>query len=156
MRAVSFLARFVLISGCLFLVWFKMHHWYMRLVDQVMLLGFSLAGWRLIIPQDVAVYYETFNIVTFASLVLATQGVRPPRRIGGLAAGLGALFLLHLGHRIDNLLITGFSFAPVVRFDYVLGAIAQYVMPVLLWLVVVRGFPGRQAKPNLVACADSP
>ena len=111
----------------LVLIWF---------VDQFMILGFSLFDWRLIIPRDTAIYYETFNIVTFTSLVLATRSIEWPRRIVRLAVGLAVLFLLHLVHRIDNLLITGFSLISAVRFDYVVCAIGQYVLPFLLWLMM--------------------
>ena len=136
-KAAAFLGRFVLISGCLFPVWIKMHHWYIRLVDQFMILGFSLFDWRLIIPRDTDIYYETFNVVTFSALVLATAWVPWPKRVKGLGIGLAALFLLHLVHRIDNLLITGFSYVPAVRFDYVVCAVGQYVLPLLAWLMLV-------------------
>jgi exosortase H (IPTLxxWG-CTERM-specific) len=142
-KAAGFLARFALISGCFFLVWIKMHHGYIRFVDQFMILGFSLFDWRLIIPRETAVYYETFNVVTFTSLVLATRSIAWSRKVKGLAAGLGVLFLFHLVHRIDNLLITGFSVIPAIRIDYVVCAVGQYVLPVLMWLMMVRQFPRR-------------
>jgi exosortase H (IPTLxxWG-CTERM-specific) len=142
-KAIGFLARFVLISGCLFLVWIKIHHWYIRLVDQFMVFGFSLLDWRLIIPRNIGIYYETFNIVTFSSLVLATSRITWSKKLKGLGIGLAALFLLHLVHRIDNLLITGFSFVPAVRADYIVCAVGQYVLPILAWLVIASKFPQR-------------
>jgi len=137
LKAAGFLGRFALISGCFFLVWIKMHPWYIAFVDQFMIFGFSLFDWKLIIPRTTAVYYETFNIVTFASLVLATSWIAWSRKLKGLGVGLAALFLLHLVHRIDNLLITGFSFVPAIRVDYVVCAVGQYVLPFVAWLMLV-------------------
>lgn len=141
MKAIGFLSRFVLISGCLFLVWIKMHHWYVRLVDRFMVFGFSLFDCRLIIPRNTGIYYETFNIVTFSSLVLATSWIAWSKKLKGLGIGLAAIFLLHLVHRIDNLLITGFSFVPAVRADYIVCAVGQYVLPILAWLVIASKLP---------------
>jgi len=141
MKAAVFLGRFALISGCFFLVWLKMNHWYIMFVNQFMILGSSLFDLRLIIPRSITVYYETFNIVTFTSLVLGTPSIPWPRRLKGLGFGLAVFFLFYLVHRIDNLLITGFAVPLAVPVDYVVCAIGQYVLPVLMWLAIVRKFP---------------
>jgi exosortase H (IPTLxxWG-CTERM-specific) len=140
MKAAGFLARFALISGCLFLVWIKAQYWYIRFIDQVVILGFSLFDWNISFSKNVDTYYETFNIITFTSLILASHSAMWSRKIKGLSVGLVVLFLLHLVHRIDNVLIVAFSFAPAVRFDYVLCAIGQYVLPFMLWMMVARPF----------------
>jgi exosortase H (IPTLxxWG-CTERM-specific) len=139
-KIVSFLGRFVVISGCMFFLWLEVHHYYIWFVDRFMILGFSLFGWRLMIPRNTAIYYETFNIVTFTSLMLATQGIKPLRRMKGLVIGLGVLFLLHLVHRIDNVFMTAFGSPSVIPVDYVLCAVGQYLLPVGLWLAVALSF----------------
>jgi len=75
MKATIFLSRFAVISGCLFLVWMKVHHGYIWLIDRFMILGFSLFDYHVELAQNTAVYYETFSIVTFTSLVLATRSI---------------------------------------------------------------------------------
>ena len=138
LRVAGFLSRFALISACLFFLWMEVHHGYIWFVDQFMILGFSLFNYRLFIPREVLIYYETFNMVTFTSFVLATRSIPWIGKVKGLAAGLGILFLLHLFHRIDNVLITSFHFIPVITADYILCAIGQYLLPILLCLAVVK------------------
>ena len=70
MKAISSLGRFALISGCLFLVWMRVHHEYIRFLDRLMLFGFSLFGRHFNPAVQTPVYYETFSIVTFTSLSL--------------------------------------------------------------------------------------
>jgi exosortase H (IPTLxxWG-CTERM-specific) len=141
MKAAGFLARFALISGFLFQIWIKAQYWYIRIIDQVVILGFSHFNWNISFSKKVDIYYETFNIITFTSLILASNSVTWSRKIKGLCAGLVVLFLLHLAHRVDNVLIAAFSFSFIIRVDYVLNAFAQYVLPFLMWLIVIRLIP---------------
>jgi len=110
MKATIFLARFAVISGCLFLVWMKIHHGYIWLLDQFTIPAFSLFDYHFSFTQNTVVYYETFSIVTFTSLVLATRSISWVLKIKALAIGLGFLFLTHLFHRIDNALMVYFHF----------------------------------------------
>ncbi len=135
----AFLFRFVLISGPLFLVWLKVHHGYIWFIDRFMVFGFSLFSYHLnpAIPAT-AIYYETFNIVTFTSLVLATASVPWTKKIKGLAAGLGLFFLIHLFHRIDNALIVIFNFTAAIPVDLTLVVVGQY-LPFVLVLIYLLG-----------------
>ena len=135
-KIAGFPARLVLISGCLFLIWMEIHHWYIRLLDLLMIFGFSLFDYRLFVPRENAVYYETFSIVAFVSLVLATKSISRPRKAKGLAAGLGLLVLLHLFHRVNNALMSAFHFMSLVPLDVFLCDIGQYLLPVVLWLTM--------------------
>jgi exosortase/archaeosortase family protein len=138
LRVASFLARFTLISVALFFLWMEIHHAYIWFVDRFMILGFSLFNYRLFISREIHLYYETFNMVTFTSLVLATRCIPWLGKVKGLAMGLGILFLLHLFHRIDNVFIASFHFIPVITADYILCAVGQYLLPLLLYLAVIR------------------
>jgi exosortase H (IPTLxxWG-CTERM-specific) len=137
MRAAGFLVRFALISGGLFLVWMKVHHWYIRFLDWFMVLGFSLFGRTAGLAQETAVYYETFSIVIVVSLILAVRSVPWRRRASMLVAGLGLLFLIHLFHRIDNALMALYNITAMQRVDLTVLVIGQYLVPmlVLIWLV---------------------
>ena len=135
-KVAGFLARFALISGCMFLFWMEVHQWYIWLINQFMILGFSFFGYRLFVPQETAaIYYETFSIVTFTSLILATR-VPQARKGTTLAAGLCLFFLLHLFHSVNNTLMSAFRFTPLFRLDWFLCDIGQYLLPVLLWLAM--------------------
>ena len=144
-RAWAFLFRFFLISGCMFLLWFEVQDWYIRFVDWFVIHGSILFGYRLVVPHNTAVYYETFNMVTFTSLILSIRPVGWARRAKGLAAGLGLFFLLHLFHRIDIALTSGFQVASLMTIDIFLCDVGQYLLPVLLLLAhAAREFHGNK------------
>ncbi len=138
LKVFSFLVRFVLISGCVFFVWMEAHHGYIRLLDRFMLFGFSLFGHHFNPAQRTPVYYETFSIVTFTSLVLAIRSTPWKTRIQQLAAGLGFLFFSHLFHRIDNFLMVLFNYSAAVTADFTLLLAGQYLLPVLLLIYSIR------------------
>ena len=50
-KATGFLARFAVICSCMFLFWMEVHHWYVGLIDRLMILGFSFFGYRLLLPE---------------------------------------------------------------------------------------------------------
>jgi exosortase H (IPTLxxWG-CTERM-specific) len=137
-KAAGFLARFALISGGVFLVWVKIHHWYIRFLDWFMVLGFSLFDHRVGLAREAVVYYETFSIVTFTSLVIALRSVAWTMKIKGLAAGLGFLFVIHLFHRVDNALIANFNFTAARTPDLALLLLGQYLLPVLMLIYLNR------------------
>jgi|SRR5208337_5693488 len=138
MKTAGFMARFALISLCLFFVWLKVHYWYIRFLDWFMVSGFSLFNYHINLVRRTAVYYETFSIVVFASLVLATRSMPLGQKIRGFAAGLGFLFLTHLFHRINNALIVYFHFTGAVAVDLTLLVVGQYMLPVLFLIYLVR------------------
>jgi len=148
-KVASFLARFALISGSVFLFWMEVHRGYIWLIDRFMILGFSFFGYRLFVPQETAIYYETFSIVTFTSLILATR-VPWARKGTTLAAGLCLFFLVHFFHRTNATLMGAFGFTPLLQLDVFLCDIGQLLLPVLLWLAMAaRGLPGLN-KPESV------
>jgi exosortase H (IPTLxxWG-CTERM-specific) len=138
MKTAGFLVRFALISGCLFLVWLKVHDWYIWFLDRFILFGFSLFNYRVPLARHTNYYYETFSIVVFTSLVLAARTLRRKLKTKGLAAGLGILFVTHLIHRINNVLLAYFNFTAIVPVDLALLVIGQYLVPALSVIYLVR------------------
>jgi hypothetical protein len=138
MNAAWFLVRFVLISGGLFIVWMKVHHGYIRFLDWFMVQGFALFDKRVGLVQETLVYYETFSVVIFTSVVLAIRSISWKIKIQWLAAGLGFLFFIHLFHRIDNVLLAYFNFTAVRTMDLTLLTVGQYLFPVLLMIYLIR------------------
>lgn len=150
-EVARFLVRFALIAGCLFFVWMNVHHGYIEFLDRFMLFGFSLFGHHFEPARNTPVYYETFSIVTFTSLVLAFRSTPWTTRIKQLAAGLGFLFLTHLFHRIDNYLMVLFNYTAAVTIDFTLLLVGQYLLPVLLLIYSIR----RQSKKSSLNHAAS-
>ncbi len=138
MKIAGFMARFALISLCLFFVWMRLHYWYIRFLDRFMVFGFSLFNYHISLARHTVVYYETFSIVVFTSLVLATRSTPLRLKIKALAAGLCFLFLTHLFHRINNALIVYFHFTGAVAVDLGLLVVGQYLLPVLFLTYLVR------------------
>ncbi|MHC1743894.1 MAG: exosortase H, partial [Syntrophobacteraceae bacterium] len=149
-----FLARFVLISGSLFFVWLKIHHGYIWLLDCFMRFGFSLFNYRIEVARHTAIYYETFSIVGFTSLLLASRSLSRLQLTLGLTAGLGLLSLSHLFHRIDNGLTAAFHYTGMLPLDVTLLVAGQYLLPLLFLIVLAQAgkdsevglAPGRHAK----------
>ncbi len=138
MKAAGFMARFMLISLCLFFVWMRVHYWYIRFLDWFMVFGFSLFNYHISLERQTLVYYETFSIVVFTSLVLATRSIPRGLKLGWLAAGLVFLFFIHLFHRINNALMVYFNFNAAVAVDLTLLVVGQYLLPVLFLIYLVR------------------
>ena len=136
-KMASFLARFTLISGFAFLVWIEVHHAYIRLLDRLMVLGFSLFAHHFTPARQTPVYYETFSMVTFTSLVLAIRSIPIKTRIMYLCVGLSFLFVTHLFHRIDNFLVVLFNYTGALYLDLTLLAIGQYLLPVLFLICTI-------------------
>ncbi|OPY77393.1 MAG: Transmembrane exosortase (Exosortase_EpsH) [Syntrophorhabdus sp. PtaU1.Bin058] len=148
-RISGYLARLVVIAGCLFLLWIEVNDDYIRFVDQFLVLGFSLFDYRLVIPRDTVIYYETFNIVTFTALLLATRSVAWSKKVNGLAAGLTLFFSIHLFHRFNNTLMSAFQYTAFIKLDYVLCAVGQYLLPALLWFLITIGRLPHLKKPKV-------
>jgi exosortase H (IPTLxxWG-CTERM-specific) len=147
LKAAGFLFRFTLISGCLFLVWIKVHYWYIWILDRFMLFGFSLFGYRVELARHTAFYYETFSLVVFTSLVLSARSLPSTVRIRVLAGGLGLIFFSHIFHRIDNALIACFTMTDLLTVDLTLLAAVQYLLPVLLLIFLFHY--QKKRKPRL-------
>ena len=137
MNMALFLTRLAIAGGCLFLVWMKANHWYMWLVDCLTAFGFSLFGYHIKLALGHTLYYETFSIVSFASLILAARKMELLLKIKILAAGMAFLFITHLLHRSNNALMAYFNFTSAVPIDLTLLAVGQYILPVL-FLVYYR------------------
>lgn len=137
-KITGFPARFALLSGAVFLVWMKVHPVYIQLLDRCMVFGFSLFGYFFTPARQIPVYYETFSIVTFISLVLAVRSTPAATKIKQSAAGLAFLFLTHLFHRVDNFIIVLFNYTDILPIDLTLLAIGQYLLPLLLLIHSVR------------------
>lgn len=137
-NTMRLLASFGLISTIIFLVWLKLHHGYIQILDRLMVFGFSLFGHSARLAHETAVYYETFSIVVAISLVLAAPSLTWRRKIPLIGAALGALSLIHLFHRIDNALMVLFHITTLQQVDLALVIVGQYLVPLLIFLHLVR------------------
>lgn len=147
-KPVGFLVRFVAVSTMMFFLWLHINREYIWLVDQGMVFIFTLLGRRLLVPRDLTIYYYTFNIVVFISLILATRSVPLKKKTKMLALGLCSMFFLHLLYRVCNTLVTAYHLSSFMKVGAVLSTVGQYLAPILLWLVLVRPTMKSSGKTN--------
>lgn len=138
MNAAWFIVRFGLISTGLFIIWVKVHHGYIRLLDWFIGFGFSIFGRSAQLAHETAVYYETFSIVIVVSLVLSARSMPWRRRIPLLGAALAFLILIQILHRIDNILLALYHVTIMQKVDLAVLVIGQYLIPVLLLIFLAR------------------
>jgi exosortase H (IPTLxxWG-CTERM-specific) len=134
----DFLARFVAVASVLFVLWLPLHREYVTLLDRLVIYLFSLIDYMLFIPPRPEIHHHTLNLVVFASLICASRSIGVQRKAYGLAAGLFLLVVVHLLFRVTHVLLTAMhkeSILPVFLFIHLAN---QYLLPVLLWLAVVR------------------
>jgi exosortase H (IPTLxxWG-CTERM-specific) len=149
-EVLTFLIRFIVFSSIPFLLWLPLNKEYVKLADQAVTGLFSLFGHRFAMKHQHAIYYQTFNVVTFTGLVLAAR-IRPLRRkLRMLAAGYTAIFILHVLFRVCNVLIAAFHSEPAQKIAVWITLCGQYILPVALWLLLVgeRGARSWERKTN--------
>jgi len=142
--ASAFPARFLAYASLLFLAWVPLNRPYMGLLDATLQRLFALAGYTLILPRGLALYFQTFGLVTFAALVLAMRGIPPLRKCRFLISGLLLLTLFQLCFRLCNVWLTAFQIgwlAPIAQVTYNL---CVYALPVIAATVLLTR--GRLAK----------
>jgi len=126
-----------LIWACLLLpFWLALNVSYIKALDAMVARLFALDGYRLVIPCQHAVYYQTGNLLLLASLFLAECRVPGRRRIALGLAGVTILAAGHLLFRVCNVMITAFGWLPGLPLSSVLLLSGQYVFPILLWLAM--------------------
>lgn len=136
---VFFVTRFIAFSSIPFILWLHFNGSYVRLTDHVVCWLFSLFNYYLIIADDHAVYYQTFNLVTFAGLVM-TGGYRLWRRKWRVIALVLAIVVgLHVMFRICNVLMTAFGITAAYGLSVIVNVVGQYVLPALLWFLIATG-----------------
>jgi exosortase/archaeosortase family protein len=134
---LGFFSRFILWSSFLFFAWLPLNKIYMQQLDHLLAALFSLAGRQLLIPHGHAVYFQTFNLVTFGGLMLASRAPAGPHDRRNLLAGLALLVFGHLLVRFGNIMATAFSIPWGFPFATSISIASQYLAPFLLWWIMV-------------------
>jgi exosortase H (IPTLxxWG-CTERM-specific) len=144
----AFVIRFFAFSSIPFLLWLPLNKEYVKLADLVVTGLFWLFHYQLRIPYQHTIYYQTFNVVTFTGLVLATRPPPLKRKLRMLAVGQAAIFVLHILFRVCNVLLTAFHNEPAEKIGVGITVCGQYILPVALWLLMVRNKTAAQKLPS--------
>ncbi|MDY6832592.1 MAG: exosortase H [Thermodesulfobacteriota bacterium] len=138
----AFILRFIAFSSLPFVFWVFIDEAYvfanLYLVKQV----FGLFSRPITVPGSLRLYPDTFNtfhLIAFTALVLATRSIDRRRKRKGLIVGLALLAAMHLLFRFHEVLYFGFSSPFTLPSFVALIIINQWILPFLLWVAVVRG-----------------
>jgi exosortase H (IPTLxxWG-CTERM-specific) len=134
--AFAFFVRFTAISGILFLPWLYLNRVYVLMNDYAVRFLLSLVDCPLILPQRQALHDETFNVVVFSALVLATASIGTKKKIKGLLAGLFLLRGSYILFRLSVALFTAFHLEAACVSAIAAHILGQYVLPTGLWLAI--------------------
>lgn len=133
-----FLAKAAACSAVPFAAWLHLNRGYVLLTDRAVSILFGLGGHRLRFAHDHELYFHTFNVVTFAALILATECASPRRRLAALGRGLPILVAGHILFRIGNVAFSAFNVEEAFRFANAVSLTGQYLAPLFLWLLFTR------------------
>lgn len=134
-----FFIRFAAWSCLPFLCWLYLNKWYVLIGDFPVRALFALSGHTLEIDYKQEVYYQTFNLIGFVALMLASKSCAPSGKTKGTLTGILILFTTHELIRICNVLLKCYHVESADRFSLLLNVSGNYLMPVVIWLTVYYG-----------------
>ncbi len=136
---LAFVVRFTAISAIPFAVWIYLHKAYVLLDAWIVQWVFKLAGYDLhLSPSMDMIYPNTFNLIAFTGLILASGKIDRRSRMRNLGAGLGILAGLHIILRILQVLAATSGGPAIVKLLTGSILLNNYLLPFALWLVMVR------------------
>jgi len=134
----AFIIRFFAFTSIPFLLWLPLNEQYAQFAYRAAAaLLVALFGYQIEVRFHPAIYYHTFNAVTFTGLVLATRTRHMRRKLLVLAAGHTAIFSLFL-FRTCTVLAAACNHQHADRLGGGIALCSQYILPVALWLTMIR------------------
>jgi exosortase H (IPTLxxWG-CTERM-specific) len=137
-KPAVFIARFLAFSSIPCIVWLAYNREYIKLMDHAVFWLFSLFNVRFGFNYQHEIYYQTFNLVTFAGLVLASRVRVVQHKLLVLALGLMVIVGSHILFRICNGLMITFGMQTAYNLSTSISIIGQYLLPTLLWFAIIR------------------
>lgn len=131
-----FVMRAIFYGTGLFFGWAAVNTSYIRCGDRVIETVFDFFNYGLMMPRGHEIYYHTFNVIPFWSLMLAWRFNSRLRQYASLLSGTAFLVALHILFRICNVLMTGFNLSSAYPVSQVISALGQYTLPVGMWLFI--------------------
>ena len=140
-RPRQFLTRFIAYSSIPFAIWLYIDKAfvYANLYLVKWLLG--IFGLQVAIPQELSLYphtFNTFHLIAFAALILATRSIDRAKKARSLMLGLAILCAAHFLFRLCYALFVDVHFKYAMQPFIALIIINQWILPFALWLYMVR------------------
>lgn len=140
-RPVGFFLRFIAYSCLPFILWLYCDQYFVLSI----LLSIKQLLWNMrmnvTIPERLTLYphtFNTFNLVVFTALVLATKNIDRKKKIISLFSGLGILCVAQFLFKLHQVLFLDMHVTPLKIPFVALIVINQWILPFSLWLVIVR------------------
>jgi exosortase H (IPTLxxWG-CTERM-specific) len=140
-RPFPFLIRCVAYSSLPFALWLYLDQGFVfaNLFLIKSLLHFF--GFHVAIPEQLKLYPQTFNtfhLIAFTALILATRSIDPSKKARSLAIGIILLCTTHFLFRLHQVLFLDFHVSWAFRPFVASIIIDQWILPFGLWLFMAR------------------
>lgn len=137
----SFFFRCIAISSIPFLFWLFLHKGYVWTNLYFIKFFLSLFGYHFELPPKLNLYphtFNTFNLIAFSGLVLATRSLGTREKIKALITGLSLLSAMHLVFIFFQVLFFNFYVRQAFWLITAMIIVHQWVLPFALWLFLIR------------------
>ena len=129
--------KVLILSGLLFFPWVGIQGHYVRAMDVFLGQLFALMGHPVYFTYTHVIYVQTFNIVTFSALVLASDRVGAIKKIFWMTGGLVVIVSMHAAFRTGNVLLTAWHISPSFLLTSLIHLSGQFLVPVLVWFCMI-------------------
>jgi exosortase H (IPTLxxWG-CTERM-specific) len=136
-RPTAFIVRVIACSTIPFLAWLAYNRHYVQLTDNVVYWLFSFGNIHFRFDYQHEIYYQTFNLVTFAGLVLSTRFRLVKRKLLALTTGIAIIVGMHLLFRICNGLMITSGMRSAYTLSGIINIVGQYLLPIVLWFATI-------------------
>ena len=133
----GFALRVIALATLLFFPWVWLQTYYVRGIDCLLGLFFNVMGAPIYFTYGHAIYVQTFNMVTFLALMLATRRIDAAIKAVWIIAGLSLIVLVHVAFRVGNVFLTAWHVSPSLWVTSLFHLAGQFLVPLLVWFCMV-------------------
>lgn len=129
--------RMVPVSAILFAGWLLVDKAYVAMNDSLVEAWFFFWGREIVLQRQHPLYFETFNLPFFTSLVLAVPKTTAFRKCRGLVLGTLAIWGGHVLFRLGNAYLIFYRKEFIFLLTNSITLLSQYLLTFILWHVLV-------------------
>jgi len=140
-RPLAFLVRFVAYSSIPFVVWIYLDQGFVLANMHMVKWLLSLFGLQPTIPETLKLYphtFNTFHLIAFTALILATRSIDRIQKMRSLVIGLIILCITYFFFRLFYSLFIDLHIKIAGKPFIALIILNQWVLPFALWLFLIR------------------
>ena len=130
--------RLILCSAALFACWLLVDKAYVAMNDALVEAILSWQGWEITLQRRHFLYFETFNLPFFASLVLAGRQFIPGRRVKGVLLGTLMIWCSHVLFRLGNAYLILYRQDGIFLLTNSVTILSQYLLTFVAWYLLLQ------------------